>query len=129
MRVPPYCGPPAEAWVKPPGEEGLMRATALLGDVAHVILPAEGVFDLSGYANVADAIVGIITRHPMLEQELVRTLGRWSPAQVRQALEELEASGAARVVIRYGRRFWAPVAARYGETRSRSASSHRRGCR
>jgi hypothetical protein len=36
---------------------------------------------------------------------------------------------AARVVVRYGRRFWAPVAARYGETQSRSAASHRRGCR
>jgi wyosine [tRNA(Phe)-imidazoG37] synthetase (radical SAM superfamily) len=121
--------PPAESWVKIPDEEGRMRATALLGDVAHVIHPAEGVFDLSGYANVVDAVVGIITRHPMLEQELVRALGRWSPAEVRQALKDLEARGAARMVGRYDRRFWAPVAARYGETQSKSAGSHRRGCR
>ena len=121
--------PPAEPWVKLPDEEGLMRATALLGHVARVIHPAEGVIDLSGYTNVADAIVGIITRHPMLEQELVRTLGRWSPAEVRQALNDLEARGAARIVTRYGRRFWAPVSGRYGETPDKPAGNHRAGCR
>ena len=120
--------PPAEPWVKPPEEEGLMRATALLGDIAHIIHPAEGVFDLSGYANVVDAVVGVITRHPMREEELLRTLNRWTPAEVQQALADLSAHGGARVIVRYGRRFWTAAAGRYGETQS-AAPADQRGCR
>jgi hypothetical protein len=120
--------PPAEPWVKPPNEEGLMRATALLGGVARVIHPAEGVFDLSGYANIFDAVVGVITRHPMLEDDLVRTLARWTPTQVRAALADLEARGAASVVVRYGRRFWTSAAARYGEIQATTSGDHRGGC-
>lgn len=120
--------PPAEPWVKPPDDEGLLRATALLGEIAHVVHPAEGVFDLSGYANVADAVVGVITRHPMLEEELLRTLDRWPAAEVRQALADLASHGGARVIERYGRRFWTAAAGRYGESRSTSPTSHPGGC-
>ena len=121
--------PPAEPWVKPPNEEALMRAAVLLGGVARVIHPAEGVFDLTGYASVDDAVVGIITRHPMLEEDLVRTLSRWTPAQIQKALAGLDARGSARVVVRYGRRFWTSAAARYGEMQTKLAGNHRRGCR
>ncbi|MEJ2008589.1 MAG: radical SAM protein [Acidobacteriota bacterium] len=120
--------PPAEPWVKPPEEEGLMRATALLGEIAHVVHPAEGVFDLSGYANVVDAVVGIITRHPMREEEIMRTLDRWTPTEVQQALADLQAHGGARVIERYGRRFWTAAAGRYGEARSGSSKNQRGGC-
>lgn len=120
--------PPAEPWVKPPNEEGLMRATALLGGIAHVVTPAVGVFDLSGYANVLDAVVGVITRHPMLEDDLLRTLDRWQPAQVREAVAELEASGRARMVLRYGRRFWTTTAARYGKAQNEATAKKRSGC-
>ena len=121
--------PPAEAWVKPPDEEGLMRATALLGGSARVIRPAEGVFDLSGFADVADAVVGIIKRHPMLEEDLQRTLARWTPLQVHEALTILEKRKEARVVVRYGRRFWTAAAARYDETESKFPKNRRAGCR
>lgn len=121
--------PPAEPWVKPPDEEGLMRATALLGGIAHVVAPAEGVFDLSGCSNVLDAVVGVITRHPMLEDDLLRTLDRWQPAQVREALAELETSGRARVVLRYGRRFWTTTAARYGEAQNEPTANKTGDCR
>jgi wyosine [tRNA(Phe)-imidazoG37] synthetase (radical SAM superfamily) len=97
--------PPVETWVQPPDEEGLMRALAILGNVAQVVHPAEGSFDLSGSENVVDAIVGIITRHPMREDELERALEKWIPGQVNLALEELAASGRAQVVERYGYRF------------------------
>ncbi|MBN2471876.1 MAG: radical SAM protein, partial [Anaerolineae bacterium] len=63
--------PPAETWVKPPDEEGLMRALAILGEVAHVLHPVAGTFDLHGSASLEDAVIGIITRHPMREEELV----------------------------------------------------------
>ena len=107
--------PPVETWVQPPDEEGLMRALAILGDVARVVHPAEGSFDLSGSENVVDAIIGIVTRHPMREDELRRALEKWTPGQVDSALEELAASGRAQVVERYGYRFWSASPARYPE--------------
>ena len=120
--------PPVETWVQPPDEEGLMRATAILGDIAEVVRPAEGAFDLSGYASVTDAVVAIITRHPMRQEELEQALAQWAPGQVSQALAELEASGQAQVVGRYGVRFWSAAPARYpDEVHSRAvAPSHRK---
>jgi wyosine [tRNA(Phe)-imidazoG37] synthetase (radical SAM superfamily) len=105
--------PPAETWVQPADEEGLMRATAILGDIASVVHPAEGTFDLCGCANLIDAIVGIITRHPMREAELRQALERWSPQQIGEALSDLAASGQAQIVERYGARFWSAAAAHY----------------
>ncbi len=107
--------PPAETWVQPPDEEGLMRALAILGEIARVVHPAEGSFDLAGSENVVDAIVGIITRHPMHEDELRRTLEKWMPGQVDEALEQLASSGQAQVVERYGARFWSASPAHYPE--------------
>lgn len=105
--------PPAELWVQPPDEEGLMRAMSILGDTARVVPPAEGYFDLGGYANITDAIIGIITRHPMRQDELERTLDRWSPDHVCEALAQLETSGRAQIIERYGKRFWSASPAHY----------------
>jgi hypothetical protein len=58
-------------------------------------------------------VVGIITRHPMRQEELKRTLERWSPGQVDQALADLVASGQAQVVERYGVRFWSAAPSHY----------------
>jgi len=113
--------PPVETWVEPPDEEGLMRALAILGDVAHVVHPTEGGFDLSGSENVVDAIVGIITRHPMREDELRRALEKWTPGLVDAALEQLASSGQAQAVERYGMRFWSASPAHYPE-KSRNKS-------
>jgi wyosine [tRNA(Phe)-imidazoG37] synthetase (radical SAM superfamily) len=107
--------PPAEAWVQLPGAEALMQAVTILGNIAEVVHPAEGDFDLSGCENLVDAVVAIITRHPMRQQELERTLERWSPGQVSQALANLEASGRAQVVERYGDRFWSAAGGRYSD--------------
>jgi len=105
--------PPAEIWVQPPDDEGLLRARALLGQVAKVIHPASGTFDLSGFTSLAEAVVSIITRHPLREEELVQALSRWPSADVSQTLKDLEASGKAQVVERYGCRFWSAAPARY----------------
>ena len=98
--------PPAEAWVQPSDEEGLLRAHAILGEIAHVVHPAAGSFDLSGYDNLADAVMGIITRHPMREDELVKTLERYSPSELKSVLESLIDNNRAQIVTRYGVRFW-----------------------
>jgi wyosine [tRNA(Phe)-imidazoG37] synthetase (radical SAM superfamily) len=108
--------PPAETWVREPEEEGLMRARAILGDIATVVHPAEGSFDLSGCETGTEAIVGIITRHPMRQEELERTLARWKPGRVREALADLQASGQAQVIERYGVRFWSAAPSRYPDT-------------
>lgn len=105
--------PPAEPWVEPPDEAGLLRAVAILGDVAQVLHPADGKFDLSGYNGVVDAIVSIIARHPMREDELVRALERWTPQDVTEVLQALAASGQAQVIERYGTRFWSAARAHY----------------
>jgi wyosine [tRNA(Phe)-imidazoG37] synthetase (radical SAM superfamily) len=105
--------PPAETWVLPPTDESLMQALAILGKVAEVVHPAEGSFDLRGYDNPVDAILAIITRHPMREAELERALSRWSPGNVRKVLADLEASRRAQVVERYGVRFWSAAPSIY----------------
>jgi wyosine [tRNA(Phe)-imidazoG37] synthetase (radical SAM superfamily) len=119
--------PPAETWVRPPDEDGLLRARAILGEIARVVHPAQSSFDLKGYENVVDAIIGIITRHPMRQEELERTLTRWAPGDVRGALAELETSGRAQVVERYGVRFWSAAPSHYPDQRNSQATAQ--GCR
>ena len=108
--------PPAETWVQPTDDIGLVRALSILGDVTEVVHPAQGSFDLSGYENVVDAVIGIITRHPIRHDELVQLLGQWSSEQVSETLENLEASGRAQIVERNGIRFWSAASAHYPKT-------------
>jgi wyosine [tRNA(Phe)-imidazoG37] synthetase (radical SAM superfamily) len=110
--------PPAEPWVQPANEEGIIRAEAILGGIAGLLHPAEGEFDLSGYDNLLDAVVALITRHPLREEELLRVLARWTPGRISELLGELAATGRAQRVIRYGERFWTAGAAKYGRDRT-----------
>jgi wyosine [tRNA(Phe)-imidazoG37] synthetase (radical SAM superfamily) len=105
--------PPAETWVQPSDEEGMSRARAILGDIARVIHPASGSFDLNGAEPLVEAVVGIITRHPMSEEELIETLKHFSPGEVASVLKALEKSGKAQVVERFGIRFWSAMASCY----------------
>jgi len=105
--------PPAESWVESPDAGRLVRATAILGEVAQVIGLAPGSLNLAGEEDVLDAVVAMITRHPMREVDLARALKGWPSSQVAQALADLEASGRAQVVIRNSQRFWSGIEARY----------------
>jgi wyosine [tRNA(Phe)-imidazoG37] synthetase (radical SAM superfamily) len=105
--------PPVENWVQPPDQEGLLLAQAILGDVARVVHPISGTFDLSGYDSLAEAVIGIITRHPMREDELLDTLAFWSPDSVVTTLADLQNSGQAKVIERYGIRFWSVATANF----------------
>jgi wyosine [tRNA(Phe)-imidazoG37] synthetase (radical SAM superfamily) len=121
---------PCEPWVKPVGAEVMDRAQRILGDVAHVVHPAEGEFDLSGYDNVVDAVVAVLMRHPVAEGELLRMLARWQPGHVLETLGDLERSGKAQVVTRGDERYWSYAAARYVEEvppRCRAAKSEGEG--
>ena len=106
--------PPAEPWVEPPGTEGLAYATAILGDTARIVGPASKSFGLSRRGDVGEAVVAVISRHPMAEEEVMRALDRWTPDEVGKALARLAVDGRAQVVNRYGVRFWGCSKARYG---------------
>jgi len=118
--------PPVEPWVQPTDEEGLIRARAILGDIAKVIHLISGSFDLSGHGNLIDAIVGIITRHPMRESELIESLTKWSSKDISNTLAALESSGKAQVVVRYGTRFWSALPAYYPNANQESEANEKK---
>ncbi len=109
--------PPSEPWVAPPTDEGLMRATAILGaalgETAHVVPPSGTLFDLSGHATLADALLAIIARHPMSEAQLAQTLARCTPDAAADARRALIESGRARLLTRHGVPFWTAVEQRF----------------
>lgn len=103
--------PPAEPWVLPADQEGLLRAEALLGSVAHIVHPFSNGAHVSNYTTPDEAIISIVTRHPMSQPQLVAALDVWPPAEVAAAIDALERSGAIRPVERLGVRFWAAAGA------------------
>lgn len=105
--------PPAEKWVEPPPEECLRRAVTILGNIAEVVRPAQRRFDLSAFDDPVTAVLSIITRHPMRQEEIEKALSRWSPVHVEQILAKLRASGQAQVVERSGVRYWSAASAFY----------------
>lgn len=112
--------PPAETWVEAPDDEGLMRALAILGEVALVVHPAEGSFDLSKCDEVETAVIEIITRHPMRQEELERTLAAWAPEHVQAVLDSLAANNRVQIIERLGAKFWSTTPAHYpADSRSR----------
>ena len=118
--------PPVETWVKPPDEEGLMRARAILGKYAKVVHPADGTFYLGDSDDLVEAIVKIITRHPLRAEELEQILAEWAPKQVKQVLEQLENSGRAQIVERYGVQFWSAAPSYFpDQVRSQAAAPRR----
>lgn len=105
--------PPVESWVEPPDQDGLLRAQAILGKAARTLHPAQGTFDLGSCDSLTDAVIAVITRHPMRESALIETLERWSPDQVREELAALRESGKAQTIVRHGTRFWSSAGAYY----------------
>lgn len=116
--------PPAEEWVQPPDADGLERAHQILGEIAKIVLPAQGDFDLSYDQDLIKAITGVITRHPMKESELTDALSRWAPSEVRETLQNLAESGRAQIVTRGGVRFWSASDAYYGHSKHRQAAAN-----
>jgi wyosine [tRNA(Phe)-imidazoG37] synthetase (radical SAM superfamily) len=105
--------PPSEPWVQPSDEEGLLRASAILGEKARIIHQGLGQFDLTAYASPAEAVLAIITRHPMKETELLDTLQNITPETLQATLAELKENQHVKVIERFGTRFWTASSARY----------------
>lgn len=105
--------PPAESWVQPPDKDGLERAQAILGDVANATRPYVGKVVAQCLGSLEATILGIITRHPMPEEELCALLGRYSPGEVSQALVRLQKAGKAKQITRQRKRFWSAAESSY----------------
>lgn len=105
--------PPAEHYVKPADEEGLLRAVAIIGRTAEVVRPSEILTDISRFDQPLEALADIISRHPLSEDEIKRSLSRWSDEEVARSLKALAQSGRARVIERYNTRFWTLASGQY----------------
>jgi wyosine [tRNA(Phe)-imidazoG37] synthetase (radical SAM superfamily) len=105
--------PPAENWVQPADEAGMKRAKDILGKVTHVLQPVIGQTVTHSTDDLESAVLGIITRHPMPEEELCTALGCFAPAEVHQMLEILRAEEKAQTIARHGKRFWSASGAHY----------------
>jgi wyosine [tRNA(Phe)-imidazoG37] synthetase (radical SAM superfamily) len=119
--------PPAETWVRPADEDTLLRALIIFSDVARVVHPAEGAFDLGCCDSILEAILAIITRHPMRQDQLEKALARWAPDEAENILTDLQASGRAQVVERLGARFWSADQSHYPDlAHSQTTAPHKR---
>jgi hypothetical protein len=65
------------------------------------------------------AVIGIITRHSMREDELIETLKHFSPSKVTATLTKLEISDKAQVVERLDIRFWSASSTYYPSWKSK----------
>jgi wyosine [tRNA(Phe)-imidazoG37] synthetase (radical SAM superfamily) len=98
--------PPAEPWVEPPSRESLNRASSIFGSIAKVLLPVDIDIESGIDGEIVDAVLAIVSRHPLQEIELVRNLAHLVPGRVRETLATLAESGRIRFVERYGKKFW-----------------------
>ena len=98
--------PPSEPWVKPTDEEGMLRAAAILGHRARMFLPSAGTFSPNPTEDLMNAIISIITRHPMKESEIIDTHKKWPEQAVLEKLNQLEQRNQILKIDRYGIRFW-----------------------
>jgi wyosine [tRNA(Phe)-imidazoG37] synthetase (radical SAM superfamily) len=109
--------PPAESWVQPSDINGIQRAKDILGSVTPVETPASVPRDATTPVLTKDdlelAILGIVQRHPMQENELHIALGKWSLDEVHNALEILLATGKVQIIERYKQCFWSSAESIY----------------
>lgn len=105
--------PPAEGWVLPADDDAVKRAQETLGEIVRVVRPSEGVFDCGSSERILEALLAIIQRHPMSQDELLRTLSQWPQQKAMEVLEELSWSGRVRSIERAGVRYWAAAECRY----------------
>lgn len=112
--------PPAEAWVRPSDEDGLQRAEEILGKVVPISTPAASEARAVRMGDLAETILSVVTRHPMMEEELLILLSRWSAEEVHAALEDLARGKKVQTVERDGRPFWSAAEGNY----PRKAGNH-----
>jgi wyosine [tRNA(Phe)-imidazoG37] synthetase (radical SAM superfamily) len=115
--------PPSEPTVQVPEADSLLRATAILGNVAQVVHPAGANFDLTGHATLADAIHAIVQRHPISAAQLTAALAHMPASQADAALAGLCSSGRLRTITRHGTQFWITADQQFAENSESHAST------
>ncbi len=100
--------PPAESWAVPPDNATIALAYAILGDGNVVNIAAEemGEFSIEGFANPKDAILAIIRRHPMREEQVIETLKKFGARDLHDDLKKLAESGKIKKVAYREKIFW-----------------------
>ena len=103
--------PPAESWAVPPDKDTIALAYTILGDGNVVDIAAEetGEFSIVGFTNPKDAILAIIRRHPMREEQVIETLEKFELRDVHDDLKRLEESGKIKKVKYREKVFWLTV--------------------
>lgn len=109
--------PPCEAWVKPSNSQAIERAVRIIGSAAQVVQPKSGRFDLQSGGSVEEAVLNIIRRHPMSEEQLREALAGQDLGQLQGVLDSLLKSGQAQAIERLGVRFWSAADAVYRNNR------------
>jgi wyosine [tRNA(Phe)-imidazoG37] synthetase (radical SAM superfamily) len=100
--------PPAEPWAVSPDKEAIALAQAILSDgmVATIAAEEEGTFSTEGFTNPEDAIVAIIRRHPMREEQVIETLRKFKKGEIAKSLRNLEECGKITKVKYREKIFW-----------------------
>jgi len=98
--------------VQPPTKDSIRLAVEIISQAVQVVPPDEEAFDNAKCGEVAEAILSIIARHPINENDLRKMLARWDLKQVDKTLGELDAMGRAQVEDRKGIRFWSAAVSR-----------------
>jgi wyosine [tRNA(Phe)-imidazoG37] synthetase (radical SAM superfamily) len=98
--------PPAETWVQSPEPEGMLRAMALLGEVAEVVPPEGGRLVLRPDVSPVAEVLRIIPRHPLRERDLIAALGGPCCDRTIATLRELAQEPRARRRVYRGKAFW-----------------------
>ncbi|MGB7001844.1 MAG: radical SAM protein [Halobacteriota archaeon] len=108
--------PPAEPWAVPPDKEAITLAHAILSDANVVDITEEetGEFSTEGFTNPEDAILAIIRRHPMREEQVIETLRNLSfkkkslpkKYNIQDSIRRLEESGKIKKLKYREKVFW-----------------------
>ncbi|MBN1761556.1 MAG: radical SAM protein [Methanomicrobia archaeon] len=106
--------PPAEPWAVPPDHEAIALAHAMLSEVNVIMdITAEemGEFSIEGFTNPEDAILAIIRRHPMREEQVIETLKKFEAeaGAVHDSFMRLEKSGKIKKVEYRNKVFWLTI--------------------
>jgi wyosine [tRNA(Phe)-imidazoG37] synthetase (radical SAM superfamily) len=120
--------PPTEPWVEIPSPDDLRRAASILGDVATVLDPVNVDVDARVDGTLLEAVLNVVSRHPLQEVEVVRALSRWAPERTLETLATLADSGKIRIIERYGKRFWCAADTQFpdhGEAATQRSQRHR----
>jgi len=121
--------PPAEPWAVPPDKEAIALADAILSEVNPMAITTEetGEFSTTGFTTPEEAIMAIIRRHPMREEQVIATLKRerFQQSDIEDSFARLYESGRIKKVRYRDSLFWVTVEERRGKAKVNQAASYK----